>query len=171
MQKKVPALNLVTLIQPLVASPVVRRRLARLAAWVAGALGVVIVAAMAVVHFWILPRINDFRPWLEQRASSTLGLKVHIREIAVLRQGLQPAIELRGLRFLDEEGNEGLHVRAIEAEASLLSLLRGRFARLAVCSPRCVPGAWQMGAYTWRAWPCRRGRQSPQQKMPEPMSR
>ena len=142
MQKKVPALNLVTLIQPLVASPVVRRRLARLAAWVAGALGVVIVAAMAVVHFWILPRINDFRPWLEQRASSTLGLKVHIREIAVLRQGLQPAIELRGLRFLDEEGNEGLHVHAIEAEASLLSLLRGRFARLAVVQP--TVRAWRL---------------------------
>ena len=142
MQKKVPALNLVTLIQPLVASPVVRRRLARLAAWVAGALGVVIVAAMAVVHFWILPRINDFRPWLEQRASSTLGLKVHIHEIAVLRQGLQPAIELRGLRFLDEEGNEGLHVRAVEAEASILSLLRGRFARLAVVQP--TVRAWRL---------------------------
>ena len=142
MQKKGSALNLVTLIQPLVASPVVRRRLARLAAWVAGVLAVVIVAAMAVVHIWILPRINDFRPWLEQSASSTLGLTVHIREIAVLRQGLQPAIELRGLRFLDEDGNEGLHVRAVEAEASILSLLRGRFARLAVVQP--TVHAWRL---------------------------
>lgn len=136
MQKKDRALNLVAIVQQYILPPAVRRRLLRVAAWLAGVAALALVAAMLLVHVWILPRINDFRPKLEQSASSALGLKVSIGEIAVLRQGWQPAVQLRDIRFLDEAGNEGLHVQAVEAEATVFSLLRGRVARLAVVQPR-----------------------------------
>ncbi|MDO4795480.1 MAG: AsmA-like C-terminal region-containing protein [Brachymonas sp.] len=139
MQKKVSASNLVDLIKRL--PPVFGRRLLRVAAWGLGAVAVLLLAALLALHAWILPRINDFRVQVEQSASSALGLRVRVGEIATLKQGLQPAVQLRQLRFLDEAGNEGLHVDAVEAEASLWSLLHGRFARLAVLRP--VLHAWR----------------------------
>ena len=142
MQKKISALNLVDMARRCLLPFAAWRKLARLAVWGAGLLGVLLVAAMLALHAWILPRINDFRPWLEQSASSALGLKVRIGEIATIKQGLQPVVQLRHVRFQDEAGNEGLHVDAVEAEASVWSLLRGRFARLAVLRP--VLHAWRL---------------------------
>lgn len=139
MQKKVSASNLVDLVKRL--PPVFWRRLLRVAAWGFGVVAVLLLAVLLALHAWILPRINDFRAQVEQSASSALGLRVRVGEVVTLKQGLQPVVQLRQVRFLDEEGKEGLHVDAVEAEASLWSLLHGRFARLAAIRP--VLHAWR----------------------------
>ena len=127
--------NLIARLARRVLRPSMLRTLTRAAAWTAGVFMVAVTAAVLALHVWILPRIGDFRPQLEKIASAALGLTVRIDEIVLVRQGLQPTVELRGVRFVDEVGNAGLHVDAVQAEASLMTLARSRFARLAVIRP------------------------------------
>ena len=137
MQDKGSIQNLIASLARRIMRPaaMLRTIIIRAAAWTAGCLMVAVVAAVLALHVWILPRIDDFRPRLEKIASAALGLTVKIDEIVLVRQGLQPAVELRGVRFVDDAGNEGLHIDAVQAEASLLTLARRGFARLAVIRP------------------------------------
>ena len=102
--------NLIARLARRVLRPSMLRTLTRAAAWTAGVFMVAVTAAVLALHVWILPRIGDFRPQLEKIASAALGLTVRIDEIVLVRQGLQPTVELRGVRFVDEAGNvqEGL---------------------------------------------------------------
>ena len=127
--------NLIARLARRVLRPSMLRTLTRAVAWTVGVFMVAVTAAVLALHVWILPRIGDCRPQLEKIASAALGLTVRIDEIVLVRQGLQPTVELRGVRFVDEVGNAGLHVDAVQAEASLMTLARSRFARLAVIRP------------------------------------
>lgn len=135
MQDKGSIQSLIASLARRVMQPAMLRTIARAAAWTAGCLMVVVAAAVLALHVWILPRIDDFRPRLEKIASAALGLTVKIEEIALVRQGLQPVVELRRVRFVDDAGNEGLYIDAVQAEASLMTLARRGFARLAVVRP------------------------------------
>ena len=53
-------------------------RLWRVLAWLALALGLCIGAGWLALHLWIVPRIADFRPALEQLATRTVGVPVQI---------------------------------------------------------------------------------------------
>ena len=113
--------------------------LRRVSRWVRMAVAAVLMlAGMAalVLHVWILPRINEFRPYLERNATQVLGLPVRIGEIALTARGWQPEIELRDVQFHDAAGNAALQVERIQAVVSLETLARRGFARLTVIAPR-----------------------------------
>lgn len=111
------------------------RLIARVMGWCTLAVLVLVASAAATVHFWILPRIDSFRPQLEERASAALGLTVKIEEIVLVRAGWRPTIALQHIRFIDGSAQEGLHVDKVEAQASLFSLATGRLAHLAIINP------------------------------------
>lgn len=110
-------------------------RLLRWAGMLAGAVLVLLATAALLLHMWILPRIGDFRPQIEQHASQILGLPVHIKAIALKSSGWEPEIELQQVQFTDAAGQPALHIARIEAGVSVRSLLRAGFTRLAVISP------------------------------------
>jgi uncharacterized protein (TIGR02099 family) len=92
-------------------------------------LGLVLVAgsllliAWLILHWGILPRIEQWRPQIEARASSALGVPVRIGAIEVRSGGWVPAIELRDVRLLDATQRPALQLPRVAAAVSARSLL------------------------------------------------
>ena len=112
--------------------------LARLAgrtalALVAGA-WVLCLAAWLTLHWWILPRLDDWRPRIEAQASRALGQPVQIGRIAVHSAGWVPSFVLHDVLLRDARGREVLRLPQVSAALSVPSLLalRLRFAQLLI---------------------------------------
>ncbi len=105
------------------------------------ALGVVALAWIVLailwggLHFLIVPRIADFRPLLELRASKALGVTVRIGEIVAKSNGLIPSIELRDVVVLDGANREALRLPKILVALSPRSALSMGFEQLYIESP------------------------------------
>jgi len=117
------------------------RLLGRCTRWLLGlivGLWFVLLAAWAVLHWAILPHIDEWRPALEREASQRLGLQLHIGSIEVSSSSWIPALELRELRFLDAQGREALRLPRVAAALSARSLLalELRFEQLLIDGPQ-----------------------------------
>ena len=73
----------------------------RLCAWGLLTIGLVLGMAWSALHFWIVPRIEDFRPRLENLASQTLGVPVQMGQLVALSSGWMPTFEIHNLTLLD----------------------------------------------------------------------
>ncbi|MGQ0710925.1 MAG: YhdP family protein [Rhodoferax sp.] len=89
----------------------------------------------ALLHVWIVPRVGEWRPWLEQRASAALGVEVRIAAIEARSTGLVPAVALRDVRLLDAQGQTALSLGQVQVALSPRSLLGWGFEQLHVQSP------------------------------------
>ncbi len=87
------------------------------------------------LHVWIVPRVGEWRPWLEQRASAALGVDLRIDSIEAHSTGLVPAVVLRGVRLLDAQGLPALTLGQVQVAVSPRSLLGWGFEQLHVQSP------------------------------------
>ena len=100
-----------------------------------GALVLLMLLAGAVLHWIIVPRIDQFRPRLEQLASRAISAPVTIGAIEAESNGLVPAVSLRDVRVHDPTGRAGLHVPRVLAAFSVLSLGRGALEQLVIDQP------------------------------------
>ena len=107
-------------------------RVARLALWLLAIAWITIGLTAAALHFLIVPRIGELRPWLEQQASKELGVTVRIGAIQAQSNGLIPAIEIRDVRLLDQAGREALNIPTVMAALSARSALGLGFEQLHV---------------------------------------
>lgn len=90
-----------------------------LAAWL------VFLATWGALHWLIVPRIGEFRPQLEAKASQVLGVPVRIGAITAHSSGMIPSFELTNIQLFDAQGREALrlpHVLAALSPRSLWSL-------------------------------------------------
>ncbi len=78
---------------------------------------------MLTVRYWALPRINDWRPLIEQHVSTAVGAKVSIANISADWSGLNPTLAVRALAVSDVNGDVLLQVPAASAVVSWRSLL------------------------------------------------
>ena len=101
----------------------------------AGALLALIVLAWAVLHWVIVPRIDEFRPRLERLASRAIAAPVRIGAIEADSNGLVPSVSLRDVRVQDPTGRAGLAVPRVQAAFSVLSLGRGGLEQLVIDAP------------------------------------
>ena len=92
--------------------------------WLVLAFWVVVVLSWGLLHGFIVPRINDFRPSLETQASLALGVPVRIGEIQVLAKGLVPSFELHEVSLLDSDGRTALRLPRVVAALSPRSAWR-----------------------------------------------
>lgn len=102
-------------------------------------LGMVLLLACAVaaLHWWIVPRINDFRPQVESRLSQALGVPVRIDQLqADGNNGLVPAIAVQGLHILQADGTPGLSLNQVKVALSVPSLLRLRTEQIVIDAPQ-----------------------------------
>ncbi|MCV2370348.1 YhdP family protein [Roseateles oligotrophus] len=97
-----------------------------------------VVVAWLVLHWAILPHIDEWRPALERHASHALGAPVRIGSIKVTSGGWIPAIEMREVRLLDPSGREALRLPKVAAALSARSLLslNLRFEQLLIDAPQ-----------------------------------
>ncbi|MBM3386068.1 MAG: TIGR02099 family protein, partial [Betaproteobacteria bacterium] len=99
-------------------------RLARALAWLALAVGLCIGMGWTALHVWIVPRIGDFRPALEQLATRTMGMPVQVGELRAESTGWVPSFELREVRLLDAHKQPVLTLPRVVVAISVRSVLR-----------------------------------------------
>ncbi len=103
--------------------------------WLLLGAGLVLALAWAILHLLIVPRIGEFRPQLESRASAALGVTVRIGRIAAQQDHLFPTLELGDVRLLDQEGRVALQLPQVLATLSPRSLWNLGFEQLAIERP------------------------------------
>ena len=96
-----------------------------------------LIVAWLILHWAILPHIEQWRPQLERRASAALGVTVHIGGIEVRSSGWVPAFELQQVVLADAAGREALRLPRVAAAVSARSLLalEPRFEQLLIEGP------------------------------------
>ena len=105
------------------------------------ALGVVVVAwflcgvTWGALHWLIVPRIGEYRPMLEARASQILGVKVRIGAVVAHSTGMIPSFELTQVQLFDAQGREALLLPRVLAALSPRSLWYFGFEQLYIDRP------------------------------------
>jgi uncharacterized protein (TIGR02099 family) len=87
------------------------------------------------LHGWIVPRIGQWRPLLEQQATRLVGVPVRIGSISALSQGLLPSFEMRDVTLLDAQGRAALHLPRVVGTLSPGSLWNLGFEQLFIDQP------------------------------------
>ena len=82
--------------------------------------------AWLTLHWAILPRIEQWRPQIEARASRVLGVPVAIGAIHVRSSGWVPALEMTNVVLQDPQRREALRLPKVSAAVSARSLQIGR---------------------------------------------
>jgi uncharacterized protein YhdP len=121
----------------------------RITAWVMLVVGFVLGMAWAALHFWIVPRIEDVRPKLENLATQTLGVPVQMGKLVAVSSGWMPTFEIHDLKLLDPEGRRALTLPKIVFAISVQSILRLGVEQLVIDSPtldirRTEAGDWRI---------------------------
>ena len=110
-----------------------------LARWALGlvlAVWFVLAAGWGALHWLIVPRISEFRPLLEAKATQILGVPVRIGAMAAHSSGLIPSFELTDVQLFDAQGRQALHLPRVLAAVSPRSLWALNFEQLYVERPQ-----------------------------------
>ena len=121
----------------------------RVIAWMMLVAGCVLGMAWAALHFWIVPRIEDFRPKLENLATQTIGVPVQMGKLLAVSSGWMPTFEIHDLALLDPEGRRALTLPKIVFAISVRSVLDLGVEQLVIDSPtldirRTSTGEWRI---------------------------
>ncbi len=111
--------------------------------------------AWATLHFWIVPRIAEFRPALESLARQSLGVPVRIGGVSAQSTGWVPSFELRDIELQDALGRTALHLPKVQVALSLHSAMQGKLDQLVLDAPELTlrllaDGRWQIAGIEWR---------------------
>jgi len=121
----------------------------RFAAWVLLVSGFVLGMAWATLHFWIVPRIEDFRPKFENLATQAIGVPVHMGKLLAVSTGWMPTFEIHDLSLMDPEGRPALTLPKVIFAISVRSVLSLGVEQLVIDSPtldirRTENGDWRI---------------------------
>ncbi len=103
-------------------------------------------ALLLAARYWVMPRIDAYRPALERETSRLLGADVRIGRIDARWRAFNPQLRLDDVRLLDARGEVRLALPQLEATVSWTSVptLSLRFASLSILAPeldvRRLPG-------------------------------
>ncbi|MBQ9579434.1 MAG: hypothetical protein IJR28_07875, partial [Ottowia sp.] len=102
-----------------------------------GAACAVLLALLAALHLFIVPRLGNARPWLEQRAAQALGTPLRIGALEAHSQWLGVTVSARDVCLPDAQGDGAcaLSIPHAAAVLSLPSLLRARTVQLVIEKP------------------------------------
>ena len=126
----------------------------RVISWALLVAGLLLGIAWAALHFWIVPRIADFRPALESLARQSLGVPVRIGGLSAQSTGWVPSFELRDIALLDSQGRTALSLPRVVVAISLRSVLQLRLDQLVLDAPELdvrlsADGRWQVAGLDW----------------------
>jgi uncharacterized protein (TIGR02099 family) len=126
----------------------------RLSLWGLLLTGLVLGMTWAGLHFWIVPRIDEYRPAMERLARQSLGIPVRIGSVTAQSTGWVPSFELRDIELLDPENRPALLLPKVTVALSLRSALLLQLDQLVLDGPeldvrRTPDGLWQVGGLTW----------------------
>jgi uncharacterized protein (TIGR02099 family) len=111
--------------------------------------------SLLAARYWLLPRIDEARPWIEQRASRALGTAVTIGAIDAGWRGFNPVLNLNAVRLTAPNGGTALELPRVEATLAWATapLLWIRFESLTFVAPevevrRLADGRFQVAGFT-----------------------
>ena len=111
-------------------------RLLKALLWLLVSLVLLASVSWGLVHWFIVPRIDDLRPRFEQLASRALGAKVAAGRIEAVSNGLIPVITLHDVTVQSQQGPQDdapdLRAPRVLAAFSVRSLLRASFEQLVI---------------------------------------
>jgi len=84
--------------------------------------GVVAIGFLGV-RYWVLPRVDQWRPQIEAYASQALGARVTIGAIKANWQGLNPRLDLAAVQVYDDETDPVLSLPSVSAVVAWRSIL------------------------------------------------
>lgn len=116
---------------------------ARLLLWLVLASWSLFALTWGTLHWWIVPRIGEWRPELERWASEAVGVPVKVGSISArstsASQGLLPAfvpvVELRDVRLYDAQGRAALELPQVRVALSVASVWRGGVEQVVIDRP------------------------------------
>ena len=108
---------------------------ARMTLWLLLGFWMLAGATWLLLHGWIVPRIEEFRPRIELEASKALGVPVRIGQITARSEGLIPSFEMRDVTLKDAAGREALRLPRVVAALSPTSLWGSGFEQLVLDQP------------------------------------
>lgn len=76
-----------------------------------------------LLNGWIVPRIDQYRPAIEEIATHALGAQVRIDKLSARRSGLLPILEAHHIRVLGADGHPVVNLPHVTATPSLRSAL------------------------------------------------
>lgn len=80
-------------------------------------------SVLLVTRYWVLPRVNEWRPEIERVLSESVGVAVKFDSISADWYGLNASLRVKNLRILDEDGVAQLGIPRAEVIVSWRSLL------------------------------------------------
>lgn len=105
--------------------------------WAALGLLLLLAVGSTVLRYWLLPRIDTWRPRIGAEVSALLGEPVGIERVSAQVHGLWPAIRLGGISI-----GAAPHVVRLDAVTASLDLRRSLLAMRPVLGRLGVTGAW-----------------------------
>jgi uncharacterized protein (TIGR02099 family) len=88
------------------------------------------------LHWWIVPRIGEFRPQLEVQASNALGIPVRVGGIYARSNGMMPSFEMSDVTLLDEQGRVALRLPRVLVALSPRSFWQLGFEQIYIDAPK-----------------------------------
>ncbi len=110
-------------------------RIARWSLWLLLMVWFVFLLTWGALQWLIVPRIGEFRPQLEARATQVLGVPVRIGAITANSTGMMPSFELSNVQLFDADGREALRLPRVLAALSPRSLWHLGFEQLYLDGP------------------------------------
>ncbi len=94
-------------------------------------------AVFLATRYWVMPNIDEIRPWLERELSRATHAQLTIGRIDAGWRGVNPRLTLRDLRLTGQGGDARLALPQVDAELSWSSVprLSLQFAALSVLAP------------------------------------
>lgn len=86
----------------------------------------------ALLHWLIVPRIDEFRPALERLARQATGLHLEIGQLQARSSGLIPSFTLREVRLLDAQGQAALQLPQVLISLSPRSVIQRGLEQLVI---------------------------------------
>ncbi|MBY4598131.1 TIGR02099 family protein [bacterium BD-1] len=93
---------------------------------------ILLLIAWGALHWFIVPRIDEFRPRLERIASRMADAPVSIGVVKAQSNGFVPTVSFHDVRVHDPSGRPGLVVPHMLAAFSVLSLGKGELEQLVI---------------------------------------
>ena len=94
-------------------------------------------ATWLATRYWLMPRIDTYRPWLETEISRLLATPVRIAHIETGWRGFFPHLRLSQVELMDRDGRAALSLPHLEATLSWTSVpaMQVRFRDLWILTP------------------------------------
>jgi uncharacterized protein (TIGR02099 family) len=125
-------------------------RLASALFWTVAAAWLLVLSLWISLHIFIVPRIDQFRPWLQEQATRALGVQVELGPLSATSKGLVPEFDVDNIRLLRPDGAPMLSLKHLTLRLTPTSALQGEFSqitmqRLAVDVMRDAEGKLHLG--------------------------